>query len=85
LAAIRETLLRRRHEPVAVIGNWLASVLRGYFNYYAVPGNTHRLTSFRSEVCRAWRFALKRRSQRSRMPWSRFKPLERKFHAYPVS
>jgi group II intron reverse transcriptase/maturase len=72
LSTIRETLMRRRHEPIAVIGRWLTRVIQGYFNYYAVSGNLHRLKSFRSEVCRAWRHALLRRSQRHSMPWPRF-------------
>jgi group II intron reverse transcriptase/maturase len=79
LAAIRAKLLRRRHEPVAVIGRWLGRVVQGYFNYHAVPGNMRRLSGFRSEVCRAWRFALLRRSQRRRMPWPRFNQLARHF------
>ena len=72
LAAIRETLLRRRHEPVAAVGRWLGQVVRGYYNYFAVPGNIYRLDGFRAEVERAWLHALRRRGQRSRMPWSRF-------------
>jgi group II intron reverse transcriptase/maturase len=90
LSAIRETLMRRRHEPIAVIGRWLTRVVQGYFNYYAVSGNLHRLKSFRSEVCRAWRHALLRRSQRHRMPWARFTrlinmyiPPCRMVHPYP--
>lgn len=79
LKAIRETLLRRRHEPVAVVGRWLGQVLRGYYNYFAVPGNIYRLNGFRAEVERAWLFALRRRSQRPRMPWSRFAPLVERF------
>jgi group II intron reverse transcriptase/maturase len=79
LKAIRETLLRRRHEPVAVVGRWLGQVLRGYYNYFAVPGNIYRLNGFRAEAERAWLFALRRRSQRPRMPWSRFAPLVERF------
>lgn len=79
LAAIRETLMRRRHEPVPVVGRWLGSVVRGYFNYHAVPGNMHRLSGFRSEVCRAWRHALIRRSQRHRLQWTRFNRLARQY------
>lgn len=79
LAAIRETLLRRRHEPVAVVGRWLGQVLRGYYNYFGVPGNIYRLNGFRAEVERAWLHALRRRSQRPRMPWSRFAPLVARF------
>jgi len=79
LAAIRETLMQRRHEPVPVVGRWLNRVIMGYLNYYAVPGNMHRLSGFLSEVCRAWRHALLRRSQRHRLPWSRFTRLVRKY------
>lgn len=39
LMAIRETLMRRRHEPIAVVGRWLRQVLQGYLNYHAVPDN----------------------------------------------
>src|ERR1039458_6756523 len=42
-SAIRETLLRRRHEPVPVVGAWLHRVVEGYFRYYAVPTNLYRL------------------------------------------
>jgi len=27
------------HDPVLQTGEWLKSVVQGYFNYYAVPGN----------------------------------------------
>ena len=79
LAAVRETLMRRRHEPIPVLGRWLGRVVKGYFNYYAVPGNMCRLNSFRSELSRAWRHALMRRSQRHRLPWSRFSRLIKKY------
>lgn len=72
LTTIRETLMRRRHEPVAKVGRWLRQVLQGYLNYHAVPDNLRRLGGFRWEVGRAWRHALLRRSQRHRMPWDRF-------------
>jgi len=90
LAAIRETLLRRRHEPVPIIGAWLHRVVEGYFRYYAVPTNLKRLASFRAEVCRIWLHTLRRRSQRSRMNWERFNrtinhfvPRVRVLHPYP--
>jgi RNA-directed DNA polymerase len=79
LKAIRETLMRRRHEAVPVIGRWLRRVLQGYLNYYAVPRNMRRLSGFLSEVCRSWRHALLRRSQRHRLSWSRFNRLVRKY------
>ena len=90
MTAIREKLFQRRHEPVPVVGRWLQRVLNGYFAYHAVPTNLLRLDGFRSEVCRAWRHALLRRSQRHRLNWSRFNRLTRKYvppcrvlHPYP--
>jgi RNA-directed DNA polymerase len=91
LVKIRQTLMRRRHEAVPVVGRWLGSVVRGYFNYYAVPGNMRRLSGSLSEVCRSWRHALLRRSQRHRLSWPRFNRLTRKYlppcrvaHPFPV-
>jgi RNA-directed DNA polymerase len=36
---IREGLRRRLHWPVEEVGQWLRSVLHGYYQYHAVPGN----------------------------------------------
>jgi len=72
LLAIRSELKYRRHEPIQVQGQWLTQVVSGYFNYHAVPGNLKRLSGFRKAVCRYWRQALMRRSQRNRLQWSRF-------------
>ena len=90
LEAIRAELMRRRHESVAIVGKWLNRVVQGYFNYHAVPGNLYRLAGLRSEICRAWRHSLIRRSQRHRLPWLRFSriavrfiPTVRKAHPYP--
>lgn len=79
LASTRETLMRRRYEPVLVTGQWLRRVLRGYLNYRAVPDNMRRLARFLREVGRAWRHALLRRSQLRRLPWSRFARLLRRY------
>jgi RNA-directed DNA polymerase len=90
LKAIREGLLRQRHLPVEVQGQRLEAVLRGYFAYHAVPTNMHRLSSFRTEVLRAWRHALRRRGQRSPVTWRRLSRLGRRWlptprvlHPYP--
>ena len=90
LTAIRETLYRRRHEPVPVVGAWLNRVVDGYFAYHAVPTNLHAVERLPAEVCRAWRHALLRRSQRTRMNWARFNrtvnhyvPACRVLHPYP--
>jgi RNA-directed DNA polymerase len=75
LHAIREALLRRRHRPIPEQGAWLASVVRGYFAYFAVPTNARRICSFRYEVVRSWLRALRRRGQHDRTPWSRMQKL----------
>jgi group II intron reverse transcriptase/maturase len=72
LQAVRQELRKRWHERSADTGAWLRSVVQGYFNYYAVPGNFRALQTFRREVARAWLEALRRRSQRHRLPWERF-------------
>lgn len=92
LKAIREKLRKRMHDPVPLLGKWLRSVVQGYFNYFGVPGNSYRLLGFRSEICRAWRDILLRRSQRHSLPWKRFKLLVNRFipsyantHPYPTA
>jgi group II intron reverse transcriptase/maturase len=90
LKEIRADLLRRRHLPVPVQGEWLAAVVRGYFAYHAVPTNMQRMKSFCFEVTSSWLHALRRRSQRSRMTWERMHrlaerwiPAPRVLHPYP--
>ncbi len=64
-------LHRRRHLPIPEQGQWLASVVRGYLAYYAVPGNSDAAAAFRTQVTRQWFKALRRRSQRHRLNWVR--------------
>ena len=39
LRQVKQQLRERMHDPVPQTGAWLQSVVQGYFNYYAVPGN----------------------------------------------
>jgi group II intron reverse transcriptase/maturase len=75
LHAVQAALLRRRPDPLAQPIVWLQGVVRGYFNYHAIPGNRPALETFRRETVRAWLQALRRRRQRSRLSWARFGPL----------
>jgi RNA-directed DNA polymerase len=75
LGELKGELRRRWHQPVAEVGAWLKTVVQGYFNYHAVPGNVDSLNSFRAQVIWRWYRALRRRSQRDRMNWERFWPL----------
>lgn len=90
LQAIKTELMKRRHLPVTQNGKWLRRVLRGYFNYHAVPGNMKVLSSFKRDVGRYWLRSLRRRSQRNRKTWDRFVkliklyfPALRRVHDYP--
>jgi group II intron reverse transcriptase/maturase len=72
LKDIRQKLKKRRHDPIGGTKEWLISVVRGYFQYHAVPGNEQRLRAFRKDVLRLWLRQLRRRSQRSHWTWERF-------------
>lgn len=75
LRTIGVELRRRRHEPIPAQGRWLSSVLRGHFNYYAVPTNIKALDTFRLAVTQRWYRSLRRRSQRCRLNWLRMDAL----------
>ena len=90
LQEIRQKLRQRMHDAVPKTGKWLRSVVQGYFNYHAVPGNGKRLQAFRDGVTRYWRQTLRRRSQSSRIDWERMDRLVRRWipsvrivHPYP--
>lgn len=91
LHEIKDELLRRRHEPIPEQGHWLKSVVRGFFNYHAVPDNSRRMSVLRDLVCRFWLRALRRRSQKGgRLTWERMQklfktwiPPARVLHPYP--
>ena len=92
LRQIKVQLRARMHAPVAQTGEWLKSVVQGYFNYHAVPGNLDRLGAFRKRVTRLWRRTLLCRSQKHRLPWTRMHlwavrwiPQPRVLHPYPES
>ena len=70
LLEIKQELRWRMHEPIAKTGKWLRSVLNGYYQYHAVPGNIPVLKLFRTQVARRWFHALAQRSQR-RPTWAK--------------
>ena len=90
LEEIKRQLLNRTHDPIVQTGKWLKSVVQGYFNYHAVPGNLDSLHVFRFRVTLLWRQALLRRSQRHRLNWVRMQQLVKRWlpeprvlHPYP--
>jgi group II intron reverse transcriptase/maturase len=72
LKQINAELRQRMHDPLMETAKWLQSVVRGYFQYHAVPGNEKSLGQFRKHVLRLWLRQICRRSQRSRWTWERF-------------
>ena len=75
LKSVKTEMRRRMHLPIPEQGRWLARVLQGHFNYYAVPDNSEALRGFREAVIRLWRKALARRSQKGRITWERLRRL----------
>jgi group II intron reverse transcriptase/maturase len=71
LREVKDQLKVRRHQPIPDQGRWLASVVRGHRAYYAVPGNRAAVATFRTQVTKLWHEALERRSQRTRISWTR--------------
>jgi RNA-directed DNA polymerase len=79
LHKVKAELRRRRHLPIPEQGRWLARVLAGHCNYYAVPDNSRALNAFRYHIIRHWLKALRRRSQRTKMTWERIKRLAKRW------
>lgn len=79
LQEVKTELRRRWHLSIREQGKWLGSVMRGYFNYHAVPTNIHALRAFRTEIEKLWKHAIRRRSQRDRITWKRLHQLSRKW------
>jgi hypothetical protein len=90
LKEIKAELILRRHAPNVETLKWLQSVMRGYFQYHAIPDNWSRLGVFRNAVLRMWLRQLRRRSQRHHWTWEKLRdrlghmlPDIRLRHPYP--
>jgi RNA-directed DNA polymerase len=90
LLTVKREMAKRMHLPIPEQGRWLASVLQGHYNYYAVPDNIEALAAFRYQIIRYWLKTLRRRSQKHRLTWERMEllaerwlPLPRILHPWP--
>jgi RNA-directed DNA polymerase len=90
LKQLGKDLRCKRHADLRKTGEWLESVVRGWYRYHAVPFNMKRLEQFADGVKALWLNNLRRRSQRSRWTWERFArvlehyvPSPRIMHPYP--
>ena len=79
LREVNDQLKRRRHQPIPVQGQWLRSVVQGHLAYYAVPGNIDAVAALRDQLTRHWYQALRRRSQRTRVNWTRMNPIAKRW------
>ena len=75
LREIKEALRRRMHQSIPEQGKWLGQVVRGFFNYHAVPTNSRALSAFRHHVMDLWRRTLRQRSQKDDTTWARMSRL----------
>ncbi len=75
LKAIKQELRQRMHQPIPVQGKWLGQVVKGYFNFHAVPTNSRALGVFRHRITLLWRRVLQHRSQKAQMTWDRMRKL----------
>jgi RNA-directed DNA polymerase len=75
LKEIKKDLRHRMHQAIPMQGKWLMQVVRGYFNYHAVPTNSRALALFWMETTKRWHRILNRRGQRDKLPWARMQKL----------
>jgi RNA-directed DNA polymerase len=90
LKKIKAELRERMHQPIPEQGRWLAQIVRGFYNYHAVPTNMPALRAFRYYIERLWVRTLRRRSQKDRFAWDRitkladdFLPKPKVLHPWP--
>jgi len=72
LKDIKAKLRARLHGGIGDTVKWLQAVVRGYFQYHAIPDNEEQLKAFRYAILRLWLQQLRRRSPRSRWTWAHF-------------
>lgn len=71
LQAVKLEMGARMHDPLRQTGEWLGTIVRGYFQYHAIPGNTANLGVFLERLKRHWRQVIRRRGQQRRPNWAR--------------
>jgi RNA-directed DNA polymerase len=84
LARVKAAIRARMHDRIGEVGEWLQMVVRGYYRYYAVSGNLPAMNTFRTEIIRYWFKTLRRRGQKRRMNWERFKPIVKRWIPIPT-
>lgn len=83
LREVKEAFRWRWHDPVPEVGKWLASIIRGHMQYYAVPLNFDAIEAFHHSVVCLWRRGLCRRSHKAHVTWTRMLRIARRFLPRP--
>lgn len=81
ITAVAEWCRCHRHLPVNEQRDALTRRLVGHYAYYGVNGNSASLAAFYHHARRAWCKWLRRRSNRTRLTWARFRDL---LEAFPL-
>lgn len=79
LRRMRSWCRDNRHRPIAQQHALLCLKVRGHYAYYGVTGNKRALSQFVRQVERAWRRWLACRSHRTKVPWTRFARLLKRY------
>jgi group II intron reverse transcriptase/maturase len=90
LYEVKTELRKRMHQSLGKQAKWLSSVIRGYNQYHAIPGNYKAISTYRHLIVCMWYKTLKRRSQKCKLNWERMKriadaglPRPRILHPWP--
>ena len=73
LSALWKWCRTHRHLPMNEQYRTLCQKLRGHYQYFGIRGNIRMLGKVYRQAEKAWRYWLSRRSQKSVIPWERFK------------
>jgi len=91
LKEVKDELKERMHDKIKETGKWLATVITGHKNYFAVPGNMDAVKEFYKQCMRQWLRTLRRRSHKAqKLTWEVFRkkveeliPRPRLVHPFP--
>jgi hypothetical protein len=85
LKSVKTEMRRRMHHPIPEQGHWLAGVLQGHYNYYAVPDNSEAMRGFRRRVIWHWLRRSRAAARTARSPGSGSTASLRDGHPNPAS
>jgi len=79
IQSVSDWCRRHRHQPIRAQHAALRRRLQGHLNYFGVSGNSRSLELLVRATERTWFKWLRRRSQRGRLTWERFRAVLQQF------